>query len=86
MCGGKRAAHGSGGFWLEPTLLADVTGEMACQAEEIFGPILAVRPFGSADEAFATANASAHGLSGYVYTTSLATTLRMFCLTTPRGP
>ena len=74
VCGGARDPRP--GFWMQPTILADVTDAMACQCEEIFGPILAVRAFDSEDEAFALANASELGLSGYVYTKSLATTLR----------
>jgi acyl-CoA reductase-like NAD-dependent aldehyde dehydrogenase len=57
-------------------VIADVTDTMSCQQSEIFGPILAARSFRTADEAFAIANNSEHGLSAYVYTGSLATTLR----------
>ena len=64
------------GFFLEPTVLADVSDAMECQSAEIFGPILPVRSFESDDEAFDAANDSEWGLSGYVYTASLATALR----------
>ena len=64
------------GFFLEPTVLADVSDAMNCQSTEVFGPILPVRSFESDDEAFGAANDSEWGLSGYVYTTSLATALR----------
>ena len=78
---GARVLHGGGrvdraGFFIEPTVLADATDAMACQAAEIFGPILACRSFGSDDEVFAAANDSEWGLSGYVYTRSLSTALR----------
>ena len=40
------------GFFLQPTILADVTDDMACQTEEIFGPILPIRAFDDEEEAF----------------------------------
>ena len=64
------------GFWLAPTVIADVTAEMEMGCCEIFGPILGVRSFTSDDEAFRVANESEYGLSGYVYTTSLKTATR----------
>ena len=75
LCGGGRV-EGRPGYWMQPTVIADATDEMECQAGEIFGPILAVRPFDSEDEAFRLANDSEWGLSGYVYTSSLATAMR----------
>jgi len=74
ICGGAKADRE--GFFLEATILADTTKDMKCSCEEIFGPILTVQPFETADEAFTKANDSDMGLSGYVYTSSLATTLR----------
>eukprot|EP00039_Didymoeca_costata_P033003 m.40276 g.40276 ORF g.40276 m.40276 type:complete len:482 (-) comp9644_c0_seq1:46-1491(-) len=64
------------GFFLEPTILADVTDEMSCQSCEIFGPILGVRSFKDTDKVFADANNSEMGLSSYVYTSDLNTALR----------
>jgi len=72
--GGKRVDRA--GFFMEPTILADATDDMKCSCEEIFGPILSVRPFKTADEAFATANNTEYGLSAYVYTASLDTMMR----------
>jgi len=63
------------GYVLQPTIIADVTGDMLLQ-QEIFGPILPVRPFDTADEAFRNANESDVGLSSYVYTQSLDITMR----------
>lgn len=74
ISGGK--AVGGSGFFLQPTILADVTDDMLCQQEEIFGPILPLRSFSSESEAFQLANKSQHGLSAYVYTGSLATALK----------
>ena len=51
ICGGSRVEEMKG-FFMQPTILADVTNECECQSKEIFGPILAVRPFDTADEVF----------------------------------
>merc|ERR1712217_362918 len=56
LCGGAR--ENRPGFFLQPTVIADASSEMALQQEEIFGPILPVRPFESATEAFQCANDS----------------------------
>lgn len=64
ICGGAKADRE--GFFLEATILADTTKDMKCSCEEIFGPILTVQPFETADEAFTKANDSDMGLSGYV--------------------
>lgn len=74
LCGGERVARA--GFFMQPTIVADVTDEMQLQQEEIFGPILPVRSFDSVDEAFKLANASEVGLSSYVYTGSYDIALR----------
>jgi acyl-CoA reductase-like NAD-dependent aldehyde dehydrogenase len=59
-------AHGSQYF--EPTLLTEVTDDMAICAEESFGPLLPVMRVADADEAIARANRSRYGLSAYVFT------------------
>merc|ERR1719230_1686201 len=64
------------GFFMQPTIVADVSDDMAMQQEEIFGPILPVRSFGSLDDVFELANKSDVGLSSYVYTTSLKTMMK----------
>jgi acyl-CoA reductase-like NAD-dependent aldehyde dehydrogenase len=74
LCGGSKAQRP--GYFLNATILADVTDEMKVQQEEIFGPILPVRSFTSHDEAFTKANQSEVGLSSYVYTSSLETMMR----------
>jgi aldehyde dehydrogenase (NAD+) len=66
VCGGKRPEQFDKGFYFEPTLLADVTNDMAVAREEIFGPVLVVIPYGSDDEAVAIANDSIFGLSGAI--------------------
>lgn len=59
-----------GPFFHEPTVLADVTSEMACYGEETFGPLVALHVVDSADEAVALANASRYGLNASVFSRS----------------
>ena len=66
VVGGGRPAHRPVGFFFEPTLLADVTNDMAVAQEEIFGPVLVAIPYEDTDNAVAIANDSPYGLSGSV--------------------
>jgi aldehyde dehydrogenase (NAD+) len=66
VCGGKSPAHLQRGYYLEPTLFADVTNEMRIAQEEIFGPVLVVIPYEDDDDAVRIANDSIYGLSGAV--------------------
>jgi succinate-semialdehyde dehydrogenase / glutarate-semialdehyde dehydrogenase len=61
-----------GGRYLRPTVLVDVTPDMAVMAEETFGPVLPVTVFDSIDDAVALANTSAYGLSAAVLAGSIA--------------
>ena len=70
MTGGQVETLG-GGKYLRPTVLVDVTPDMAVMAQESFGPVLPVTVFGSVDEAVALANDSEFGLSGAVFAGSL---------------
>ena len=65
LAGGKVETLG-GGKYLRPTVLVDVTPDMAVMAEESFGPILPVTVFDTVEEAVALANDSVFGLSGAV--------------------
>ncbi len=58
----------AGGFWLAPTLFIDVRPDMRIAREEIFGPVTAVIPFESYEEAITIANETAFGLIAGVYT------------------
>jgi NAD-dependent aldehyde dehydrogenases len=58
-----------GGAFVRPTIFGDVTPEMSIYREEVFGPVLAITPYQSVDEAVALANDSEYGLSGGVWTT-----------------
>lgn len=55
-----------GGVWCEPTVLSNVSNDMAVMQEETFGPILPVIAFDSVEEAIALANDTSFGLSGSV--------------------
>ena len=67
--GGKRTSHNAGHFY-EPTVLTDVTDDMAVFAQENFGPIAAITSFKTEEEVLARANASDMGLSAYAFTRS----------------
>ncbi|MCA1850285.1 MAG: aldehyde dehydrogenase family protein [Acidobacteria bacterium] len=68
--GGKRLTRGehARGYFIEPTVFTDVAPEMRIAQEEIFGPVTAVIPTGSLDEAIEIANGVRYGLSASIYT------------------
>jgi aldehyde dehydrogenase (NAD+) len=70
VLGGGRPAGLDRGFFVEPTLFADVRNSMRIAQEEIFGPVLVVIPFDDDDDAVAIANDSMYGLSGGVMSSS----------------
>jgi betaine-aldehyde dehydrogenase len=65
--GGGRPSGLSKGWYVEPTVFVDVDNRMRIAQEEIFGPVLAVIPYGDEDEAVTIANDSNYGLSGTVW-------------------
>lgn len=75
LCGGKR--HGERGFFIEPTVLADVPPQALCMQEETFAPVAAIAPFDTEEEAISLANDSPYGLSAYVFTADLDRAFRM---------
>lgn len=56
------------GWFVKPTVFADTTQEMTIIREEIFGPVLAIMPFDTEEEAIALANDTPYGLAAYVQT------------------
>jgi len=69
VAGGERADIGTGkGYFMQPTVFADVDPSMTIAREEIFGPVLAAIEFADVDEAIARANASEYGLAAAVWT------------------
>jgi betaine-aldehyde dehydrogenase len=60
------------GWFVKPTVFADVTDDMTIAREEMFGPVMAVLGFETEDEVIARANATEFGLSAGVFTTDLS--------------
>jgi aldehyde dehydrogenase (NAD+) len=72
LVGGERMDELGSGFFMSPAVFADVDPASPLAREEIFGPVVAVIPFDTEDEAVALANDSDYGLAGYVFTEHLA--------------
>ncbi|WDZ79389.1 aldehyde dehydrogenase family protein (plasmid) [Ensifer adhaerens] len=64
-CGGRYDGFGKG-FWVAPTILTDMTLESDAWVEEIFGPVVCIRPFEAEEEAIRLANDSRFGLAAAV--------------------
>ena len=77
LTGGKRPEHLPKGYFVEPTVLADVPREAAIMREEPFVPVMPIVPFKTADEALAMANDSTYGLASYVATRDISTAVKM---------
>lgn len=67
VVGGGRPAHLPKGYFVEPTLFADVDNAMTIAREEIFGPVLVVIPHDGDDDAVRLANDNQYGLAGGVF-------------------
>jgi betaine-aldehyde dehydrogenase len=74
--GGGRPAHLSRGFFLEPTVFADVQDDMTIAQEEIFGPVMSVLSWRDWDDVVARANATRLGLTANVWTNDISTAVR----------
>lgn len=69
LCGGERmGGDHAGGYFLPITVLADVQNDCEMAQHEVFGPVLAVTPFDTEEEAIALANGTDYGLGAYVHT------------------
>ncbi|AZE61179.1 Aldehyde dehydrogenase [Pseudomonas synxantha] len=55
------------GYFVRPTVFADVSSDMDIAQEEIFGPVLSIIAYDSQEQAIAIANASLYGLQAYVF-------------------
>jgi succinate-semialdehyde dehydrogenase/glutarate-semialdehyde dehydrogenase len=75
LCGGKRLNRK--GWFLEPTVLADVPADALCMSEETFAPVAPVCAFDTEAEAIERANASEYGLSAYAFTRDLKRAFRL---------
>ena len=76
VAGGGRPAHLDKGFYVEPTLIAEVTNDMRVAQEEIFGPVIVVEAFDDDDEAIAIANDTDFGLYDYVFSADSGRAMR----------
>jgi len=67
VMGGGRPSGFSKGYYVDPTIFADVQSKMTIAQEEIFGPVLSVLPYDTEDEAVRIANDTIYGLAGGVW-------------------
>lgn len=68
IAGGEGRPHGlEKGYFVKPTVFADVRNDMEIAREEIFGPVLSILSYDSEDEAISIANDSVYGLQAYVF-------------------
>ncbi|MBB3232114.1 aldehyde dehydrogenase [Halomonas stenophila] len=77
VSGGERVLEESDGYFVAPTIFDDVPSEAAVACEEIFGPVLAVIPFDTEEEAIAIANDTCYGLAASLWSEDLNTVHRM---------
>jgi 1-pyrroline-5-carboxylate dehydrogenase len=72
IAGGKAPQTADGGFYLEPTVFADIPANGVLAQEEIFGPVLALIKVNGIDEALEVANNTEYGLTGAIYSSDRA--------------
>ena len=75
VTGGER--HGSKGYFVQPTIFANVTEDMKIMQDEIFGPVCSVGKFSTEEEIIKLGNNTRYGLAAAVHTRSLNTAIRV---------
>ncbi len=71
LAGGRQARSETGGYYVEPTVFAEVNNGMKIAREEIFGPVMGIIKFNTEAEGIALANNSSYGLQASVWSDSL---------------
>ncbi len=77
VTGGNRPSHLNQGYFIEPTLFANVDNQSRIAQEEIFGPVLSLIPIEDEEDAIRIANASHYGLNGAVLTSDVDAAYRI---------
>lgn len=71
LTGGGRPATIDKGYYIEPTIITDLTDQDRCVREEIFGPVVTVLPFDTEDDVISRANDTNYGLGATIWTNDL---------------
>jgi aldehyde dehydrogenase (NAD+) len=79
IAGGRMARNrpGDRGYYIEPTVVVDVTASMKVYREEIFGPFVVVSKFSSEDEVIKASNATDYGLAAAIFTNNITRGVRV---------
>ncbi|MGF6885384.1 acyl-CoA reductase-like NAD-dependent aldehyde dehydrogenase [Nocardia sp. GAS34] len=77
VTGGNRVRTESGGYYVQPTIFAEVDNDSVLAQEEIFGPVLTVTTFTTEEQGVALANDTRYGLAASVWTTDLSAAHRV---------
>jgi succinate-semialdehyde dehydrogenase/glutarate-semialdehyde dehydrogenase len=77
LTGGKRSDRFDKGYFFEPTVLTNISGEMKMMTEEPFAPVMPLLDFGKIDDVIRAANNTRYGLAAYVFTNDLTVAWRM---------
>jgi succinate-semialdehyde dehydrogenase/glutarate-semialdehyde dehydrogenase len=77
LLGGKRSDRFDKGYFFEPTVLANLSGDMKIMTEEPFAPVMPLLDFSKLDEVIRAANNTRYGLAAYVFTNDLTVAWKM---------
>jgi len=77
LTGGERSKRFEKGYFFEPTVLTNVSGEMKMMVEEPFAPVMPVLDFSKIDDVIRAANNTRYGLAAYVFTNDISVMWRM---------